>query len=203
MAVQNSLYLKSLLQEMQLSQLAKPFELTVSTDSSSGEALASKLGLTRKSKHVQLSYLLRKDLFINGQLQLRKIQAGKNPAIHVDQTSFSFSSSQVASQARLLGVTTRAADSGALFSVLNLEVRASPSEQPSSFFIGMMAEQPVTAQLVESTVSLRPVLSRSIPEHSQAAAKKLPTSQRTFARSSFSGYFLCPVALPCCVELCR
>ena len=50
MAVQDSLYLKSLLQEMQLSQLAKPFELTVSTDSSSGKALASKLGLTRKSK---------------------------------------------------------------------------------------------------------------------------------------------------------
>ena len=99
-----------------------------------------------------------------------------------------------------LGVTTRAADSGALFSVLNLEVLASPSEQPSSFFIGMMAEQPVTAQLVESTVSLRPALSRSLPEHSQAAAKKLPTSQRTFARSSFSGYFLCPVALPCCAN---
>ena len=51
-----------------------------------------------------------------------------------------------------LGVTTRVADSRALFSVLNLEVLASPSEQPSSFFIGMMAEQPVTAQLVESTV---------------------------------------------------
>ena len=38
MAVQNSLYLTSLLQEMHLSQLAKPFELTVSIDSSSGKA---------------------------------------------------------------------------------------------------------------------------------------------------------------------
>ena len=62
MAVQDSLHLKSLLQEMQLSQLAKPFELTVYTDSSSGKALASKLGLTRKNKHVQLSYLFMKDL---------------------------------------------------------------------------------------------------------------------------------------------
>ena len=58
-------------------------------------------------------------------------------------------------------------------------------------------------QLVESTVSLRPALSRSLPEHSQAAAKKLPTSQRTFAQSNFSGYFLCPVALPCCANLLK
>ena len=36
-----------------------------------------------------------------------------------------------------------------------------------------MAEQPVTAQLVESTVSLRPALSRSLPEHSQAAAQEI------------------------------
>ena len=47
MAVQDSLHLQSLLQEMHLSQLAKPFELTVCTDSSSGKALASKLGLTQ------------------------------------------------------------------------------------------------------------------------------------------------------------
>ena len=37
MAVQDGLYLKSLLQDMHLSQLAKPFELTVSTDGSSGK----------------------------------------------------------------------------------------------------------------------------------------------------------------------
>ena len=48
MAVHDSLHLKSFLQEMQISQLAKPFELTVFTDSCSGEALALKLGLTSK-----------------------------------------------------------------------------------------------------------------------------------------------------------
>ena len=197
MAVQDSLYLKSLLQEMQLLQLAKPFKLTVFTDSSNGKALASKLGLTRKSKHVQLTYLFRKDLSTNGQLHLRTIQAGKNPAIMLTRH---LSASHLHKLLPKLGVTTRAADSGALFSVLNLEVLASPSEQPSSFFIGMMAEQPVTAQLAESPVSLRPALSRSLPGHSQAAAKKLPTSQRMFARSGFSGYFLCPVVLPCCAN---
>ena len=81
MATQDALYLKSLLQEMKLSQLAKPAELTVFTDSSSGKALASKLGLTTKSKHIQLRYLFRKDLLADGQLQLSKIPAGKNPAV--------------------------------------------------------------------------------------------------------------------------
>ena len=75
MAVQSSLHLKSLLQEMQLSQLAKAFELSVFTDSSSGKALALKLGLARKNKHVQRRFVFMKDLLVNGQLQLRKILA--------------------------------------------------------------------------------------------------------------------------------
>ena len=62
MAIQDALRLQSFLQEMKLSQLAKPVELTVYTDTSSGKALASKLELTRKSKHVQLRYLFRKGL---------------------------------------------------------------------------------------------------------------------------------------------
>ena len=80
MAINDALHLKSLLQEMKLSQLAKPIELTIFTDSSSGKALASKLGLTRKSKHVQLKYMITQDLLANGQLQLSKIPAGKNHA---------------------------------------------------------------------------------------------------------------------------
>ena len=194
MAVQDSLHLQSLLQEMHLSQLAKPFELTVCTDSSSGKALASKLGLTRKHKHVQLRYLFKQDLIANGQLQLSKIPAGKNPAAMMTKH---LSASNLHKLLPKLGVTTRAADSRALFSVLNLEVLASTREQQSSFFIGMLAEQPVTAQLVESRVSSRPAHSRSLPELSQAAAQNLTSSQRTFASCSFSGYFLCLVALLC------
>ena len=79
MATQDAL-LKSLLQEMKLQQLAKPFELTVYTDSSSGKALASKLGLIRKSKHGQLRYLFMQDLVASGQLKLSKIPTDKNPA---------------------------------------------------------------------------------------------------------------------------
>ena len=80
MAIQDALHLHSLLQEMKLTQLAKPFELTVYTDSSSGKALASKLGLTRKSKHVQLRFLFMQDLVASGQLKLSKIPSERNPA---------------------------------------------------------------------------------------------------------------------------
>ena len=50
MAIQDALHLQSLLQEMKLTQLAKPFELTIYTDSSSGKALASKLGVDKKEQ---------------------------------------------------------------------------------------------------------------------------------------------------------
>ena len=45
----------------------------VYTDSSSGKALASKLGLKRKSKHVHFRYLFMQDLVASGQLKLSKI----------------------------------------------------------------------------------------------------------------------------------
>ena len=183
MAVQDSLHLKSLLQEMQLSQLAKPFELTVYTDSSSGKALASKLGLSKRSRHVQLRCLFRKGLLANGQLQLSKIPTGKNPAVMLTRH---LSASNLHKLLPKLGVTTRAADSEALRSVLNLEALASSSKEPSSFFIGMMAEQPASAQLVASSVASRACLDSSLQKHCQdssfqehrqeAASKDCPDS---------------------------
>ena len=193
MAVHDSLHLKSFLQEMQISQLAKPFELTVFTDSSSGEALASKLGLTRKSKHVQLRYLFRKDLLAIGQLQLRKIPAGKNPAAMLTKH---LTASTLHKLFPKLGVRTRAVDSGALLSLLNLEMLGSPRKEQSSFFIGMMAKHPVTDQLVASRVATRPVPSNSFPQPSQAAVPNLQSSQRSFSLSSFGLYFFV-VALLC------
>ena len=193
MAVRESLHLQSFLQEMHLSQLAKPFELTVCTDSSSGQAFASKLGLTRKHKLVQLRYLFAQDLIANGHLQLSKIPAGKNPAAMMTKH---LSASNRHKLLPKLSVTTRAADSRTLFSVLNFEVLASSRELQSSFFIGMMAEQLLTAQLVDSPVALKPASSRSLQASSQAAAQNMPSSQRTLAQSSLSGYFLCPRALP-------
>ena len=209
MATQDALHLQSLLQEMQLSQLAKPFELTVYTDSSSVKALASKLGLTRKSKHVQLRYRFMKDLLANGQLQLSKIPAGKN---HAATLTKHLPASNLHKLLPKLGVVTRAADSRALLSVLSGEVLASSRKEQRSFFIGMMAEQPVPAQLVAPSVISRAcqasslhghsqetvgssqdlmVASRdcndsSLQKHSQEAVQSLKASQRTSSRSSFA-----------------
>ena len=194
MAVQNSLHLKSFLQEMQLSQLAKPFELTVYTDSSSDKALVSKLGLTRKSKHVQLRYLFMRDLLINGQLQLRKIPAGKNPAAMLTKYLRASNLHKLLSK---LGVRTRAADSKDLLSVVNLEMLASPSQEQRSFFIGMMAQHPVSAQLVASRVPSRPFPSNSSHQPSQEAIPNLQYSQRPFSLSSLWRYFFFVVALLC------
>ena len=179
MAVHHSLHLKSLLQEMQLVQLAKPFELSVFTDSSSGKALASQLGLTKKHKHIQLRYVFMKDLLVHGQLQLRKIPAGKNPAAVL---TTHLPASTLHKLLPRLGVRTRAADSKDLLSVLNVEMLASSREE-QSFFIGMMAEQPVPAQLVASSVASLP--STSLSEPTQAAVLSLQPTQRTFSLSSF------------------
>ena len=101
-----------------------------------------------------------------------------------------------------LGVRTRAADSKDLLSVFSLEVLASREEQ-RSFFIGMMAEQPASAQLVAASVASRACQDSSIQEprqeaasrdcqdsslqeHSQEALQSLKASQRTSSRSSFA-----------------
>ena len=140
MAIQDALHLKSLLQEMKLQQLAKPFELTVYTDSSSGKALASKLGLTRKSKHVQLRYLFMQDLAASGQLKLSKTPSEKNPE---DVLTKCLTASALRKLLPKLGVMTRAADSKDLLSMISFELSACSPECPDSFFIDMMAEEPV------------------------------------------------------------
>ena len=194
MAVYDSLHLKSFLQEMPLSQLAKPVELTVYTDSSSGKALVSKLGLTRKSKHVQLRYLFRTALLADGQLQLRKIPPSKNPATMLTNN---LPASILHKLLPKLGVRTRAADFKDLLSVVNLEMLASPRAEQGSFFIGTMAKHPVSAQLVASRVASRSLHSNSFPQPSQEAASNLQSSQRTFSLSSFWRSLFSVVALLC------
>ena len=122
MAIQDALHLQSLLQELKLTQLAKPFELTVSTDSSSGKALASKLGLTRKSKHVQLRFLFMQDLVASGQLKLSRVPSERNPA---DVLTKYLQASTLHKLLPKLGVTTRAVDSKDLLSVISFDGQGS------------------------------------------------------------------------------
>ena len=172
MAVHESLHLKSLLQEMALPHLAKPVELTVSTDGSNGKLLASKLGFTSKNNHVDLRYVFMKDRLVNGQLTLRKIPAAKNHATVLTKHLSAFNLHKLLPK---LGVRTRAADSQDLLSVLNLEALASTREEQRRFFIGMMAEQPVTAQPVAPSVASRLIPSSS---YTSIANKQYRTCSR-------------------------
>ena len=190
MAIQDALHLQSLLQETKLTQLAKPFELTVYTDSSSGKALASKLGLTRKSKHVQLRFLFMQDLVASGQLKLSKIPSERNPA---DVLTKYMQASTLHKLLPKLGVMTRAVDSKELLSVISFDGRVS-SQPTSSFFIGMLAEEPISSQLVASRAHSRRSLPRSLPPESQEVEQPTPTR---FTWSSFRWFSVCSAALLC------
>ena len=195
MAIQDALHLQSLLQELKLTQLAKPFELTVYTDSSSGKALASKLGLTRKSKHVQLRFLLMQDLVANGQLKLSRVQSERNPA---DVLTKYLQASTLHKLLPKLGVTTRAVDSKDLLSVISFDGRVSSQLPTTSFYIGMLAEQPVSAQLVASRAYSRQSLPGSLRPESQEEAVHHPTP-RSFPRSSFVWFSVCIVWFSVCI----
>ena len=78
--------------------------------------------------------------------------------------------------------------------MISFELLACPPECPDSSFIGMMAEEPVTAQVVASRVASRPLPSSSLQPHTQEVVPNLQSSQRTFSWNSFWWYFLCVVA---------
>ena len=193
MAIQDALHLQSLLQELKLTQLAKPFELTVYTDSSSGKALASKLGLTRKSKHVQLRFLFMQDLVASGQLKLSRVPSERNPA---DVLTKYLQASTLHKLLPKLGVMTRAVDSKDLLSVISLEGRVSSQPSTSNFFIGMLAERHVSAQLVATRAYSRRSLPRSLRPESQQEAED-PSTPTSFTWSSFRWFYLCSAALLC------
>eukprot|EP00971_Amphidinium_carterae_P192487 3819629-Amphidinium_carterae.8 len=54
--------------------------MTINTDNSSGKAVASRLGLNRKSKHVQLRFLYIQDAVQRGKLIVKEIRTTHNPA---------------------------------------------------------------------------------------------------------------------------
>ena len=192
MAIQDALHLQSLLQELKLTQLAKPFELTVYTDSSSGKALASKLGLTRKSKHVQLRFLFMQDLVASGQLKLSRVPSEKNPA---DVLTKYLQASTLHKLLPKLGVVTRAVDSKDLLSMISFEGQVSSGPLTSSFFIGMLAESHASAQLVASRAYSRRSLPGSLRLESQPDEPAVPSTPTSFSWSRFVWFSVCIAAL--------
>ena len=75
LAVQEALFVKTLILE---ASLAKAVKLTVHTDSTAGKSMASRYGLGKKTKHIELRYLYMQDLVASGVLTLSKIRTESN-----------------------------------------------------------------------------------------------------------------------------
>ena len=75
LGVQEALFVKSLLME---SGLAKGVNLTCHTDSTSGKSMATRYGLGKKTKHIELRYLYMQELVNSGALRISKIGTKAN-----------------------------------------------------------------------------------------------------------------------------
>ena len=137
------------------------------------------------------------DLVGSGQLKLSKIPTERNPA---DVLTKYLGASTLHKLLPKLGVMTRAADSKDLLSVISFELPACTQATPDSFFIGTMAEGPVTAQLVASRVASRPLHRRSLQPQSQEVVPNLQPPQRALVEQYFMVLQLRCFAL--CSTLC-
>ena len=75
LGIQEALFVKSLLLE---AKLAKGVNLTCYTDSTAGKSMATRYGLGKKTKHIELRYLYMQELVNSGALRLSKIDTKLN-----------------------------------------------------------------------------------------------------------------------------
>ena len=75
LGVQEALFVKSLILE---AKLAKAVNLTCHTDSTSGKSMATRFGLGKKTKHIELRYLYMQDLVNSGMLKISKVGTHEN-----------------------------------------------------------------------------------------------------------------------------
>ena len=136
------------------------------------------------------------DLVASGQLKLSKIPSERNPA---DVLTKYLQASTLHKLLPKLGVMTRAVDSKDLLSVISFDGRVS-SQPTTSFFIGMLAEEPVSSQLVASRAysrrSLPTQLTPRKPRRSSAYPDKLYMEQLSLVLSLQCSFALSAVLLP-------
>ena len=136
------------------------------------------------------------DLVPSGQLKLSKIPSERNPA---DVLTKYLQASTLHKLLPKLGVMTRAVDSKDLLSVISFDGRVS-SQPGTSFFIGMLAEEPVSSQLVASRAYSRRSLQCSLrpekPRSRSAYPDKLYMEQLSLVLRLQCSFALSAVLLP-------
>ena len=75
-----SLAIKSFIQEFNSAILSASVSIVIQTDSSTGKSMASRLGISRRSKHIELKYLWIQDEIKEGKLELKKVGTHFNPS---------------------------------------------------------------------------------------------------------------------------
>ena len=75
--VSEGLGIMNLLQE---SKLRTKVAMTVQTDSTSAKAIATRIGVTKLTKHIQLRFLYMQDLVANNIVKIKKVGTKENPA---------------------------------------------------------------------------------------------------------------------------
>jgi hypothetical protein len=77
LGVSESLFVRSLLLE---SKLTLKCNIIVHTDSTAGKSMASRHGLSKKTKHIQLRFLYTQELILSGLVKIKKVPGTFNPA---------------------------------------------------------------------------------------------------------------------------
>ena len=72
-----ALYLRNLLMEL---LRIKHINIKIHTDSSSGKSMATRIGSSRKAKHIELKHLFIQQLVLNNIVRIIKIHTNDNPA---------------------------------------------------------------------------------------------------------------------------
>ena len=79
-AAVESLAIKNFIQEFSSAILSSSVSIVIQTDSSAGKSMASRLGMSRHSKHIELKYLWIQDEVKEGKLELKKVGTHFNPS---------------------------------------------------------------------------------------------------------------------------
>eukprot|EP00971_Amphidinium_carterae_P303834 6037077-Amphidinium_carterae.1 len=73
-------HIKQVIEEMEILNISPSVAMSINTDSSAGKAVASQLGLNKKTKHVKLRYLYMQLIIQRGEITITRIPTTDNPA---------------------------------------------------------------------------------------------------------------------------
>ena len=83
-----SLAIKNFIQEFSSPSLSSSVSIVIQADSSAGKSMASRLGISRRSKHIELKYLWIQDEIKEGKLELKKVGTHFKPSDILSQNMF-------------------------------------------------------------------------------------------------------------------